>query len=147
VKAGSLSRHSDDGCSSPSFVPLIGNVRISIAIFSYNGGLYFGVTGDYDSSSDVDVLTAGVVRGAAELLALREPVHRARKQIGPKRPKSKARGARPAGPPPTQLAQRPGVHYRSLRAINVQSHPGRRRARAAATKATDGEPRATRRPP
>ena len=39
------------------FVPVIGNVRISIAIFSYNGGLYFGVTGDYDSSHDIDILT------------------------------------------------------------------------------------------
>jgi len=32
------------------------NVRISIAIFSYSGGLYFGVTGDYDSSNDIGVL-------------------------------------------------------------------------------------------
>jgi diacylglycerol O-acyltransferase len=55
------------------FVPLIGNVRTSIAIFSYNGGLYFGVTGDYDSSSDIDVLTTGVERGAAELLELSRP--------------------------------------------------------------------------
>ena len=44
------------------FVPVIGHVRISIAIFSYDGGLYFGVTGDYDSSSDIDILTAGVER-------------------------------------------------------------------------------------
>ena len=51
------------------FVPVIGNVRISIAIFSYDGGLYFGVTGDYDSSDDVGVLTAGVERAMAELLA------------------------------------------------------------------------------
>jgi WS/DGAT/MGAT family acyltransferase len=51
-------------------VPLIGNVRISIAVFSYDGGLYFGVTGDYDSSSDVDVLSAGVERSIAELLAV-----------------------------------------------------------------------------
>ena len=49
------------------FVPLIGQVRISIAIFSYNGGLYFGVTGDFDSSSDIDVLTAGVQRAMAQL--------------------------------------------------------------------------------
>ena len=55
------------------FVPLIGQVRISIAIFSYDGGLYFGVTGDYDSSNDVDVLTAGVQRSMAELLALFPP--------------------------------------------------------------------------
>src|SRR6478752_162053 len=55
------------------FVPLIGNVRISIAIFSYNGGLYFGVTGDYDSSSDIDVLTNGVERGVAELHKVSRP--------------------------------------------------------------------------
>ena len=47
------------------FVPLIGNIRISIAIFSYDGGLYFGVTGDYDSSRDIDVLTAGVERACS----------------------------------------------------------------------------------
>jgi WS/DGAT/MGAT family acyltransferase len=55
------------------FVPLIGQVRISIAIFSYDGGLYFGVTGDYDSSSDIDILTTGVERSMAELLALVAP--------------------------------------------------------------------------
>jgi WS/DGAT/MGAT family acyltransferase len=52
------------------FVPVIGHVRISIAIFSYDGGLYFGVTGDYDSSSDVGILTAGVESAAEELLEL-----------------------------------------------------------------------------
>jgi hypothetical protein len=55
------------------FVPVIGNVRISIAIFSYDGSLYFGVTGDYDSSNDIDVLTAGVERSMAELLAVGAP--------------------------------------------------------------------------
>jgi WS/DGAT/MGAT family acyltransferase len=52
------------------FVPVIGNIRISIAIFSYNGGLYFGVTGDYDSSNDIDILTDGVEAASAQLLAL-----------------------------------------------------------------------------
>jgi WS/DGAT/MGAT family acyltransferase len=52
------------------FVPLIGHVRISIAIFSYDGGLYFGVTGDYDSSRDIDILTIGVERSMAQLLHL-----------------------------------------------------------------------------
>jgi WS/DGAT/MGAT family acyltransferase len=51
------------------YVPVIGNVRISIAIFSYDGGLYFGVTGDYDSSNDIDVLTTGAEQAMAELLA------------------------------------------------------------------------------
>src|SRR5204862_2262201 len=48
------------------YVPVIGNVRISVAIFSYDGGLYVGVSGDYDSSSDVDILTNGVERAMAE---------------------------------------------------------------------------------
>ncbi len=52
------------------FVPLIGHVRISIAIFSYDGGLYFGVTGDYDSSNDIAILTAGVEAAMAQLLEL-----------------------------------------------------------------------------
>lgn len=87
------------------FVPLIGNVRISIAIFSYNGGLYFGVTGDYDSSSDIDVLTAGIERGVAELLRLNRPVRGAREAVAPeRRPKDKARGTRSSGAPPTRRA-------------------------------------------
>lgn len=52
------------------FVPVIGNVRISIAIFSYDGGMYFGVTADYDSSNDIDVLTSGIEKGAEQLLEL-----------------------------------------------------------------------------
>ncbi|HUO71507.1 MAG TPA: wax ester/triacylglycerol synthase family O-acyltransferase [Solirubrobacteraceae bacterium] len=52
------------------FVPLIGQVRISIAIFSYNGGLYFGVTGDWDSSSDIEILTDGVEAAMAQLLEI-----------------------------------------------------------------------------
>jgi hypothetical protein len=67
------------------FVPVIGQVRISIAIFSYDGGLYFGVTGDSESSSDIDILTTGVERSMAELLALLAPPPTKRtraKQVG-----------------------------------------------------------------
>jgi WS/DGAT/MGAT family acyltransferase len=52
------------------FVPVFGNVRIGIAVFSYDGGLYFGVTGDYDSSNDIDILTAGIEAATVELLEL-----------------------------------------------------------------------------
>jgi diacylglycerol O-acyltransferase len=85
------------------FVPLIGNIRISIAIFSYNGGLYFGVTGDYDSSRDIDVLTAGVERGVAELLSVTRPADSALK-VRPAKPKNKTKGARSVDAPPTQRA-------------------------------------------
>ncbi len=52
------------------FVPVVGSIRIVVAIFSYDGGLYFGVTGDYDGAPDIDVLTAGIERGMSDLLAL-----------------------------------------------------------------------------
>jgi hypothetical protein len=70
------------------FVPVIGNIRVSIAIFSYDGGLYFGVTDDYDSSNDIDILTAGVEAASAQLLALSggHPVARAATKSAPEVP-------------------------------------------------------------
>jgi diacylglycerol O-acyltransferase / wax synthase len=72
------------------FVPVVGSIRIVVAIFSYDGGLYFGVTGDYDGAADIEVLTRGIERGMRELLTLAEPPP-ARK---PKKGKAKAKPAR-----------------------------------------------------
>lgn len=52
------------------YVPLAGQVRIGVAIFSYDGQVNFGITGDYDSAPDIDVLAAGIEDGMAELLKL-----------------------------------------------------------------------------
>ena len=49
------------------YVPIVGTIRIVVAIFSYDGRLYFGVTGDRDHAADIDALTAGVESGLAEL--------------------------------------------------------------------------------
>jgi hypothetical protein len=46
----------------------MGSVRISIAIFSYCGRLFFGITGDYDSVTDIDVLRDGIEDGMRELV-------------------------------------------------------------------------------
>jgi WS/DGAT/MGAT family acyltransferase len=51
------------------YVPLAGSVRIGVAIFSYVGHLTFGITGDYNTAPDIDVLAAGIETGFAELLA------------------------------------------------------------------------------
>ena len=67
------------------YVPLIGQARISIAIFSYDGGLYLGATGDYDSSSDIDILTACAERSMAELLARAAPAPASRTRDRPTR--------------------------------------------------------------
>jgi diacylglycerol O-acyltransferase / wax synthase len=52
------------------FVPLAGSVRVGIAIFSYNGMLSFGVTGDYDAAPDIAVVSRGIEDGMTELLKL-----------------------------------------------------------------------------
>ena len=51
------------------YVPLAGQVRIGVAIFSYDGQVSFGVTGDYDTAPDIDVLCRGIEAGMDELLA------------------------------------------------------------------------------
>jgi WS/DGAT/MGAT family acyltransferase len=51
------------------YVPLAGHVRVGVAIYSYDGGLGFGVTGDYDTAPDIGVLCAGIEREVDRLLA------------------------------------------------------------------------------
>jgi diacylglycerol O-acyltransferase len=50
------------------YVPLAAPIRVGVAIFSYDGELVFGVTGDYDCAPDIDVLVRGISNGLAELL-------------------------------------------------------------------------------
>ena len=50
------------------YVPLAAWVRIGIAIFSYAGQLNFGITGDWETVPDIDVLADGIEQGIAELL-------------------------------------------------------------------------------
>jgi WS/DGAT/MGAT family acyltransferase len=50
------------------FVPLGAQMRVTVAIFSYDGQVNYGVTGDFDAAPDIDVLCRGVEKGLAELL-------------------------------------------------------------------------------
>jgi diacylglycerol O-acyltransferase len=45
---------------------------VGVSIFSYDGELTFGITGDYDTADDIEVLAKGISVGAVELLALAE---------------------------------------------------------------------------
>ena len=70
------------------FVPLAGHVRIGVAIVSYDGALNFGVTGDYETAPDLQVLCDGIEAGIQELLA---PAASRGTRARPK-PRSPARG-------------------------------------------------------
>jgi WS/DGAT/MGAT family acyltransferase len=52
------------------YVPLGGQIRIGIAIFSYDGEVNFGITGDYDTTPDLDVLSGGIEEGMAQMRKL-----------------------------------------------------------------------------
>ncbi len=100
------------------FVPVVGSIRIVVAIFSYDGGLYFGVTGDYDGAPDVDELTAGIERGMGDLLALASDVERASEKVVA----VAANGAaKPRGAPkkPRGAPKRPAPSRRSAAAERV----------------------------
>ena len=50
------------------FAPIAGRIRVVVAIWSYCGTLFFGVTGDREGASDLDALVAGIDLGFRRLL-------------------------------------------------------------------------------
>ena len=49
---------------------LAGDRALAIAIMSYDGGMNFGLLGDYDAMPDLDVVAEGIEGALAELLML-----------------------------------------------------------------------------
>jgi len=50
-------------------IPLAASLRVVVGIFSFDGNMHFGITGDYDTAADIGVLRDGIERGIAELVA------------------------------------------------------------------------------
>ena len=62
------------GCSNRSRTSRCSRASaLAVAIFSYDGALSFGVSGDYDTAPDIDVLCEGIELGLEELVALAQP--------------------------------------------------------------------------
>lgn len=50
------------------YVPIADRVRIGVVIFSYRDTLTFGITGDYDTTPDLEVLASGISESMEELI-------------------------------------------------------------------------------
>ncbi len=50
------------------YVPIADRVRIGVAIFSYRDAVAFGITGDFESVPDIDLLATGISDSLAELV-------------------------------------------------------------------------------
>jgi diacylglycerol O-acyltransferase len=117
-------------------VPLAAPLRVGVSIFSYDGELTFGVTGDYDTASDIGVLAEGIAAGVAELLP-----SNGHREDAPDRPatgtasrratgKSKARRSAPKAKAPT--ARRAGT---TRKAPASKSAPGGTAGKASGSRA------------
>jgi diacylglycerol O-acyltransferase / wax synthase len=42
------------------YVPIAGHIRVAVAIWSYCGDVYFGITGDWDGAPDIDKVAVGI---------------------------------------------------------------------------------------
>ena len=62
------------------FVGITHGVRVGTAILSYNGRLFFGITGDEDSAPDVDVLAQAAARDVEDLAARARTTARPRRR-------------------------------------------------------------------
>jgi WS/DGAT/MGAT family acyltransferase len=50
------------------YVPIATTLRTGISIFTYCGNVTFGITGDYDTTPDIEVLARGIEDSVSELL-------------------------------------------------------------------------------
>ena len=75
------------------YVPIATTLRIGVSIFTYCGNVTFGITGDYTTTPDIDVLARGIEDGIAELLAAASSRRRQQRPGKPGRPSAPATAA------------------------------------------------------
>jgi hypothetical protein len=75
-------------------VPLVANTALGVAIMSYDGGVYFGLLGDYDAMADLEELADDVQVAIDELAAAAGLPPEGRRRGGRSRPAARRR-ARP----------------------------------------------------
>jgi diacylglycerol O-acyltransferase len=64
------------------YVPIASRVRTGVAILTYCGRLAIGVTGDYESAPDVEILARGIEEELSALAATTRPSRPARRSTG-----------------------------------------------------------------
>jgi diacylglycerol O-acyltransferase len=78
-------------------VPLFENLALSIGLFSYNGGLYWGVNGEWEQLPDLHDMVTGIersfeeLRELARLTAQRAAAEESRKRSRPARAPERTR--------------------------------------------------------
>jgi diacylglycerol O-acyltransferase / wax synthase len=102
------------------------NHALAVAIMSYNGGLDYGLLGDYDALADIDVIADGIDASLGELL---EAVarHHAHPPATPAAPSNRNDEARNGGP--TRILPSAGTRPRQGPAADMRAKRAKRPAR------------------
>jgi diacylglycerol O-acyltransferase len=58
------------------YVPIATTIRTGVSIFTYCGNVTFGITGDFETNPDLDMLASGIEESVAELLQAARHHHR-----------------------------------------------------------------------
>ena len=111
------------------------NHALAIAIMSYNGGIDFGLLGDYDAMADIDVVAEGIAASLAELVDVARQrsgaevsgAARPRGDDGRRRRRERARARRRGR---DHVPGRPGAVY-PIRPRATEARTGGRHARQA----------------
>jgi diacylglycerol O-acyltransferase len=81
------------------YVPIATTMRTGVSIFTYCGNVTFGITGDYASNPDIEVLARGIENGLVELLkAANQVTAPAAPPAGAPGPAAKASTPKPSTP-------------------------------------------------
>jgi WS/DGAT/MGAT family acyltransferase len=95
------------------YVPIATSLRTGVSIFSYCDNVTFGLTGDYATTPDLDVLARGIKNGVSELLA-RAQESKASAAAG--RPRASGQRKAPAGQPRAPAIRRKAPASKARRA-------------------------------
>ena len=114
------------------------NHALAIAIMSYNGGIDFGLLGDYDALPDIDLIADGIAASLAELLEIArggKPKRAARAAGAKKAPKPESNGGAADEPVPIV----PAAHGRPQRGPAADMRAKRQRGSQPARKRSTGK--------
>jgi diacylglycerol O-acyltransferase len=137
------------------YVPIATSLRTGISIFSYCDNVTFGLTGDYATTPDLDVLGRGIENGVRELLARAQesnasaPASQRKAPTGQRKTSTGQRKA-PAGQRKTSTGQRKApagqrkapASQRKTSTGQRETPAGQRKAPAAQRKAPAGQRKA-----
>jgi diacylglycerol O-acyltransferase len=118
------------------YVPIAGRMRLGISVMTYRGQAVFGITGDYDSTPEVDEFAADISAAVSELVSRTQPapVRHTRRAAASAVPNSPAPATAAKATPTKAVAAK----ARPAKVVAAKPHPAKAVAVTSAPSKTVG---------